>query len=40
MGLRKKLSATGTSIKKVDEKCVVEMFTRTLVEGKNFRKSD
>ena len=28
---------TKTHIKKVDEKCVVEMFTRTLLESKNQR---
>ena len=37
MGLRKKLSAPDTSVKKVDEKCVVEMFTGTLLESKNQR---
>ena len=33
MGLRKKLSAPDTSVKKVNEKCVVEMFTWTLLEA-------
>ena len=37
MGLRNKLSAPDTSVKKVDEKCVVEMFTGTLLESKNQR---
>ena len=40
MGLWKKLSAPDTSIKKVDEKCVVEMFTRTLLESKNQRQNN
>ena len=35
--LLKKLSAPDTSVKKVDEKCVVEMFTGTLLESKNQR---
>ena len=38
--LLKKLSAPDTSVKKVDEKCVVEMFTRTLLESKNQRKNN
>lgn len=40
MGLRKKLSAPDTSVKKVDEKCVVEMFARTLLESKNQRQNN
>ena len=40
MGLRKKLSAPDTSVKKVNEKCVVEMFTWTLLESKNQRQNN
>lgn len=33
MGLRNKLSAPDTSVKKVDEKCVVEMFSEWVAES-------
>ena len=38
--LLKKLSAPDTSVKKVNEKCVVEMFTWTLLESKNQRQNN
>lgn len=39
-GITKKLSAPDTSVKKVNEKCVVEMFTWTLLESKNQRQNN
>ena len=38
--LLKKLSAPDTSVKKVNEKCVLEMFTWTLLESKNQRQNN